>query len=143
MLFRSKPVIILDKELSAVIRAAGGTSDEALRLAKEAADVEQTMSAPSGPVEPIKPALELYGELLLDADKPADAAAAFEQSLLRTPKRTPSLLGLARSLQRTGNTTAARQRYAELAAMPGAAPTSPAVQEAQKYLKSPSTDAVR
>lgn len=139
--YAAKPVIVLEKELSAVIRAAGGKADEALRLAKEASDVELTMSAPSGPVDPIKPALELYGELLLDANKAAEAAAAFEQSLLRTPKRTPSLLGLARASQRVGNTAAARQRYAELAAMPGAAPTSPAVQEAQKYLKAPSTEA--
>ena len=68
---------------------------------------------------------------------------AFAQSLLRTPKRTPSLLGLARASARAGNTAAARQSYAEFAAMPGAAPTSPAVIEAQKALKTLASDAGR
>ena len=141
--YAAKPVIILHKELSAVLNAAGGKTDEALRLAKEASDLELTMSAPSGPVDPIKPAVELYGELLLDASKAGEAASAFEASLLRTPKRTPSLLGAARAYQRAGNAAAARQRYTELAGMPGAAPNSPAMQEAQKYLKTPSTDLAR
>ena len=54
------------------------------------------MAAPSGPPEPIKPAFELYGEMLLDAGRDKEAVQAFEQSLLRTPKRTPSVKGLAR-----------------------------------------------
>jgi hypothetical protein len=80
-----------------VIRWAKGQKDEALALAKEAAEVEKTMAAPSGPPEPIKPAFELYGELLLDAGRAREAAQAFEQSLLRTPKRTPSVKGLERA----------------------------------------------
>jgi hypothetical protein len=66
-------------------------------LAKEAADIESTLSAPSGPPEPIKPALEFYGEVLLEAGKRTDAVAAFQQQLMRTPKRTPSLDGLAKA----------------------------------------------
>ena len=46
------------------------------------------MSAPSGPPDPMKPAIELYGEALLDAGQPVQAAAAFEKSLQRTPNRT-------------------------------------------------------
>jgi tetratricopeptide (TPR) repeat protein len=139
--YAAKELGIMEKEVAALASLARGQKDEAVRLAKEAADIELTTSAPSGPPDPMKPALELYGEILLEAGRAADAAAAFQQSLLRTPKRTPSLLGLARASARTGDTTAARQHYTELAAMPGAAPGSPAVVEAQKFLKEQTTEA--
>jgi tetratricopeptide (TPR) repeat protein len=136
--FAAKPNLVREKELGAVLRWARGQKDEALQLAKEAVDVEKTMGAPSGPPDPMKPAFELYGELLLDAGRATEAQAAFEQSLLRTPKRTPSLLGLARAASAAGNTAVARQAYQELASMPGAAPGSPALVEAQRALKTSS-----
>ena len=138
--YAGREVAILEKEVAAAARHAAGQTAEALRLAKEAADMEAALNAPSGPPDPMKPAHELYGELLLEANRPAEAVAAFEQSLLRTPKRTPSLLGLARASAKVGNVAAARQHYAELANMPGAAPSSPAVLEAQKALKTPTTE---
>jgi len=90
-----RPHAVREKELGAIIRWAKGQKEEALALAKEAVDVEKTMEAPSGPPDPIKPAFELYGELLAEAGRHKEAAAAFEQSLLRTPNRTPSVKGLA------------------------------------------------
>lgn len=133
--YAAREVTILEKEIAAWRRLAAGQTSEARQLAKEAADIELTLNAPSGPPDPMKPALEFYGELLLEAGRAQDAAVAFGQSLLRTPKRTPSLVGLARAWAKAGNTAAARRYYEELAAMPGAAPTSPAVVEAQKVLK--------
>jgi tetratricopeptide (TPR) repeat protein len=133
--YAAKPHVIREKELGAIIRWAKGQKDEALQFAKEAAEAEKSMAAPSGPPEPIKPAHELYGELLLEAGRAKEAVQAFEQSLLRTPKRTPSVLGLARAAAAAGDSTTARARYQELTTMPGAAAGSPAVQEAQKALK--------
>ena len=95
--YAAKPLAIMEKEVSAVAQSARGQEADAVRLAKEAADIERTMAAPSGPPNPIKPALELYGEILLEAGRPAEAAAAFEQALLRTPNRTPSVQGLAQA----------------------------------------------
>jgi tetratricopeptide (TPR) repeat protein len=138
--YAGREVAILEKELAAATRQAAGQIDEALRLAKEAAEMELALNAPSGPPDPMKPALEFFGELLLEANRPADAVTAFEQSLLRTPKRTPSLLGLARASAKAGNAAAARQYFAELANMPGAAANSPAALEAQKALKTPTTE---
>ena len=60
-------------------------------------DVELTLSAPSGPPDPIKPAAEFYGELLLEAGRTAEALVALELSLQRTPNRTPSVKALARA----------------------------------------------
>ena len=107
--YAAKPHLIREKELGAVIRWAKGDKDAALQLAKEAAEVEATMSAPSGPPDPIKPAYELYGEMLLDAGRPKDAVQAFDQALLRTPKRTPSVAGRARAAAAAGERTTARQ----------------------------------
>jgi len=48
--------------------------------------------------------------VLLDAGRPAEAAAAFQQELLRTPKRTPSVEGLARATgKNSGSATAAKR----------------------------------
>lgn len=134
--YAAKPHLIREKQLAAILQWARGQKDQAIELAKEAADVEKSLAAPSGPPDPIKPAFELYGEMLLDAGRAKDAVKAFEQSLLRTPKRTPSVLGLARAATAAGDTMTARQAYQEIADMPGAAPSSPAVVEAQKALKS-------
>ena len=133
--YAARPHLVREKELGAIVRWAKGQKDEALRYAREAAEAEKTLAAPSGPPEPIKPAHELYGELLLEAGRAAEAVTAFEQSLLRTPKRTPSVLGLARAAAAAGDRATARARYEELSTMPGAAPGSAAVQEAQRALK--------
>ena len=109
-------------------------------LAKEAADIELTMSAPSGPPEPMKPAFELYGELLLAAGRPAEAVQAFELALLRTPKRTPSLLGLGTAAAAADDSARARRAYTELAAMPGAEPDSFAASAARRWLAANQTE---
>jgi predicted Zn-dependent protease len=133
--YDAKSIAIMEKELAALTRLARGQKEDAVKAAKEAVDIELTMSPPSGPPDPIKPALELYGEILLEAGRADEAASAFSESLLRMPLRTPSVLGLARAAAKTGDTTTARQSYQELVAMAGASPSAPAVQEAQKFLK--------
>jgi tetratricopeptide (TPR) repeat protein len=92
-----KYLAIQEKSLDALMHLANGSKDEAVKLAKEAADMERTLPTPSGPPSPIKPAIELYGEVLLEAGQAKEAAAAFEQSLLRTPNRAPSVAGAKRA----------------------------------------------
>jgi tetratricopeptide (TPR) repeat protein len=99
--YGAKPVAILEKELGAVSRFARGQRDVGVALAKEAMDLELTLGAPSGPPEPIKPAAELYGELLLEAGRPADARRVLEVALQRTPNRTPSVRAMQRTTQAT------------------------------------------
>jgi tetratricopeptide (TPR) repeat protein len=132
--YRAQSVAILESEVAALASLARGEPNAAIRLARDAAEIERLMAPPSGPPEPIKPAHELYGEVLLAANRPADAVAAFEQALLRTPKRTPSLLGLARAAQAAGDAATARRAYTEIVQMPGAAVGSPAVREARGWL---------
>jgi hypothetical protein len=132
--YGARGVAIQEKEVAALAKLARGDRDAALALAKEAADIELTLAAPSGPPEPMKPAFELYGELLLAANRPADAVRAFEQALLRTPQRTPSLAGLGAAAAAAGETALARRTYAELVAMPGAAADSRALTTAKRWL---------
>ncbi len=105
--YEAKPYSIMEHEVAAVAQLAGGHAAEAVQHAKQAVDVELTMNAPSGPPEPIKPALELYGDVLLAAGRSQEAAAAYDQQLLRTPNRTPSVNGLAQARAKTP-TTASR-----------------------------------
>ena len=95
--YAAKPVAIMEKQVAAVSRFARGQKDEALKLAKEAMDIELTLNAPSGPPDPIKPAPELYGELLIESGRSAEAVPVLELSLQRTPNRTPSVKALGRA----------------------------------------------
>jgi tetratricopeptide (TPR) repeat protein len=92
--YSARPIAIMEKQVAAVSLFGRGQKDEALKLAKEAMDIELALSAPSGPPDPIKPAPEFYGELLIQAGKHAEAVAALELSLQRTPNRTPSVKGM-------------------------------------------------
>jgi predicted Zn-dependent protease len=87
----------MEKEVGAAVAAAKKDNAAAEQLLKEAVAIEVTLDASSGPVEPIKPSFEMYGELLLEQGRLKDAAAQFEQSLTRTPNRRLSVQGLQRA----------------------------------------------
>src|SRR5882672_2920388 len=79
--YRAKPFAIMEKEVGAAIAAAKKDTAGAEQLLKEASAIETTLDAPSGPVEPIKPSFEMYGEWLLEQNRMKDAAAQFELAL--------------------------------------------------------------
>lgn len=108
---------VMKKELEALLASLEKNGSRALTLAKEAADAEDSMSFEFGPPAVVKPAHELYGELLAAAGKPAEARAEFERSLTRAPNRALSLLGLARAFAKSGDRVAARDTYGRLAAV--------------------------
>src|SRR6266571_5601654 len=86
---------------------------EAVRQATAAADIEDVTQ--KHPVTPgaVLPARELLGDLLLELNRPADAARAYEASLRQAPGRARSLFGLARAAERAGDNATARERYQE------------------------------
>ena len=87
---------------------------KAVRLLEQATELQETLSLSYGPPDPVKPAHELFGEVLLELKRPQDAAEQFEKALDRAPKRSLSLLGLARARSQSGDLDAARQTYADL-----------------------------
>ncbi|MFM8535037.1 MAG: tetratricopeptide repeat protein, partial [Acidimicrobiia bacterium] len=60
---------------------------------------------------PVKPADELYGELLLQVNRPQEAVRRFDRALARTPNRSRSLFGLARAYRNSNDATNARAAY--------------------------------
>jgi tetratricopeptide (TPR) repeat protein len=93
--YAGKQIAILAKEVTAINKLKSGDKDGAVMAAKEAAEMElRDMNAPSGPPVPMKPAVELYGDILLAAGRPAEAVKAYEISLAWIPLRTPSVVGL-------------------------------------------------
>ena len=107
----------MEDELAALLLMAEGKSQEAVALMTQAVAVEGRAPYEFGPPVPPKPARELLGELLLALGRADLARVQFELALLRTPKRALSLLGLARSLEQSGNEAAAQAAYTELQAI--------------------------
>ena len=87
---------------------------KAIELMKKATAIEEQSSPPYGPPNLIKPSHELFGEILLRAGKPAEAAEQFKTALLRQPNRARSLLGAARAAAQNGNQAGALTAYAKL-----------------------------
>jgi tetratricopeptide (TPR) repeat protein len=105
---------ISELEIAAVDAAMKKDYDKAIEFMKKATALEEAMRPPSGPPSLIKPTHELFGEILLRAGKPAEAAEMFKVSLQRQPNRARSLLGAARAAAQTGNQSEALTAYAAL-----------------------------
>ncbi|HEX7772143.1 MAG TPA: hypothetical protein VF435_06950 [Pyrinomonadaceae bacterium] len=101
-------------EISALSASMKKDHGKAIELMTKATLLEEQMSPPYGPPNLIKPTHELFGEILLRAGKPAEAAEQFKVSLLRQPNRARSLLGAARAAAQTGNQSGALTAYATL-----------------------------
>ncbi|OLC45858.1 MAG: hypothetical protein AUH43_15185 [Acidobacteria bacterium 13_1_40CM_65_14] len=109
-----KSVLVIHRELSALIAYAKGQKDQAVTLLNEAVQIEESMRPPNGAADPVKPAHELLGEVLLQVGKPADAAAAFDTCLVRMPNRARSLHGSAMAHAAAGHKDLAAERWATL-----------------------------
>ncbi len=126
---------IMHKQVGALLHAGMGHGDVATGLMDEALNIVDTMRPPGGPASPIKPPHELYGEILLDLDRPADAIEKFETSLSRMPNRPRSLLGLARAYAQTGNREKAAAQYATLVKVWEGLESFEGLQEAKRFLE--------
>jgi tetratricopeptide (TPR) repeat protein len=105
---------VMAQQLEAALLFAEGRREEALVLARQAAVVEAGLPFEFGPPVPVKPVNEQVGEMLMDLRRPREAMEAFELSLKRTPRRTLSLLGLARAAMAVKDIATAQRAYGEL-----------------------------
>ncbi|VAX28560.1 hypothetical protein MNBD_NITROSPINAE05-103 [hydrothermal vent metagenome] len=123
-------------EIQAAMLASNKKYENAIALMKKGIALEEKLPAPSGPPRIIKPTFELFGEILLRAGKPEDAAKQFAISLLRHPNRARSLLGAARAAADSGDKQGAIDGYAKfLALWSQADPDLPELSEARGYLE--------
>ena len=99
---------------SAWLAHLAGNNEEALRLMRSAADLDDATE--KHPVTPgaILPAREQLGELLLEMGQPRQALTAFEASLARAPLRLTSLHGAARTANLAGDATKATDYFSRL-----------------------------
>jgi tetratricopeptide (TPR) repeat protein len=94
---------IFELEIAALSASMKKEHEKAIELMKRATALEEANNAPYGPPGLIKPSHELFGEILLRAGRPDDAAEQFKTSLLRQPNRARSLQGLARATDKHGS----------------------------------------
>ena len=93
---------------------ADGKKEDALRTLTAAAALEDTTEKSAITPGPIAPAHELLGEMLLEANRPADALKEFELNLKKEPNRFRSTYGAGRAAESAGDRATARAYYAQL-----------------------------
>jgi tetratricopeptide (TPR) repeat protein len=118
------------------ITFATGDTQGALRTAREAAELEETVEKHPVTPGPILPARELLGDLLLKAGNAAEAQQAYEKTLEREPRRARTLFGAARAAEKAGAVAQAQRHYRELLqVMEKGDPTRPELQAAKQFLQ--------
>ena len=126
---------IMYREVAAMVRLARGQGDLAVALMDEAMEFVVGMRLPNGAASPVKPPYELYGEILLELDRPAEAVTRFKTSLERMPGRARSLLGLARAAAASGDRVTATEQYEKLRSNWSGREQLPGYQEASRFLQ--------
>src|SRR5437773_1487197 len=106
-----------------------------IALMREATALEDAMPVEYGPPPDVKPAHELFGEMLLQAGRPQEAQQEFARALALAPKRALSLLGLGRAAAAAGDRATATRAYSELREIwHGADPSLPGLADATRFL---------
>jgi len=91
---------VIRLELEAVLAMKKKDIDVALDFAKRASQLQDKIVLPPGPPVIVKPARELYGELLIDAEQAEAALEQFDLALRVAPNRSLSLLGKYRAYRK-------------------------------------------
>ncbi|HEY6734441.1 MAG TPA: hypothetical protein VI256_11715 [Roseiarcus sp.] len=112
--------------------------DEAIESMREAADREDRTEKHVAMENRLSPMRELLGELLLEANRPGEAAREFELSLRIAPNRFRSLAGAGQAADMSGDRARARIYYQQLVALARDTDTErPALTRAREFLATP------
>jgi tetratricopeptide (TPR) repeat protein len=131
----AEQVEVQRRAAAAWVALAQGRRDDALKLMRSAADLED--STEKHPVTPgaLVPARELLGEMLLELKDTAGALREFEASMKREPNRFNGTYGAARAAELAGDRDKARAYYAKLTTIAERADTErPELRQAKAYL---------
>ncbi|MCG7757268.1 MAG: hypothetical protein LZF63_11515, partial [Nitrosomonas sp.] len=105
--------------VAAWIAYAEGKAEEAVKLMRASADLEDSTEKDNVTPGAIIPARELLGELLLELKQPGDALKELEASLARTPNRRNGIYRAAQAARLAGDQPKANryeQQYQQLIA---------------------------
>jgi tetratricopeptide (TPR) repeat protein len=110
----ARNIRVLELEVRAWVAYREGDEAASLRFVREAAELE--ISTPKHAVTPgpTLPAHELWGDLLVEQRRSAEALAMYRTALNLYPRRFNSLIGAARTAAATGDAAAAHEYYQEL-----------------------------
>jgi tetratricopeptide (TPR) repeat protein len=108
---------ILRLAVAGWVASLAGETDTAVRLLEQAVVLET--STPKHPVTPAPtiPAAELLGDLLLEANRPAEALQSYQASLKSSPNLFNTLVGAARAARKLGDDALAARYYGEVRAL--------------------------
>jgi tetratricopeptide (TPR) repeat protein len=113
---------------------ASGKKDEALKLMRNAADIEDKNEKHIVTPGRIVPARELLAEMLLELKRPAEALKEFEASQKREPNRFHGFAGAAQAAAQSGDSAKAKQYYSRLIELAGNGSPRPEVARAKEHL---------
>ncbi len=105
------------REAAALAAHAAGDGAGAVTEMDAAVAIEDAIDSLSQPPYPIIPAHELYGSMLMEMGRPAEARKHFEETLRRTPGRPKAIVGIAQAAEAMGDTATARAQYTRLIEM--------------------------
>src|SRR4051812_33669936 len=130
-------VAIQEQAAAAWLALAEGRKGEAIAAMRQAADLEDRSGKHVAMENRLSPMRELLGELLLDANEPAQALKEFETSLRNNPNRYRSFAGAAKAAAKANNRAQAKNYYEKLVSLAGSADTArPDLVAAKQYLAS-------
>ena len=108
--FVQQILTIQARQAAAAAAHAAGDAAGAVNEIEAAGAIEDAIDSLSQPPYPIVPVHELYGSMLMDMGRYAEARKQFEETLKRTPGRPKAIAGIARAAQAMGDTATARAR---------------------------------
>jgi tetratricopeptide (TPR) repeat protein len=116
---------------------AAGNRDEALRLMRAAADLEDASEKHVAMENRLYPMRELLADMLMTQNQPQAALKEYEASLKNAPMRLRGFYGAAKAADAVGDAKKARDYFEKLARMTTNADSDrPELQEARKRLAS-------
>jgi len=110
----TEQVEVQRRTVSAWTALAEGRTDTALSEMKSAAELEENTEKSAVSPGPLASSRELFGEMFLQMNQPAEALLQFEAALKREPKRFRALYGAARAAQLKPDPEASRGYFREL-----------------------------
>src|SRR6476620_5640096 len=107
-------VLIQERAAEGWLALAEGRKGDAIAALRQTADLEDRSGKHVAMENRLSPIREMFGELLLEADEPAQALREFEASLRNSPNRYRSFAGAAKAAERVGDRGQAKSYYEKL-----------------------------
>jgi tetratricopeptide (TPR) repeat protein len=123
--------------VSAWTTLASGEKDQALKLMRSAAEIEDKNEKHIVTPGRILPAREMLGQMLLELKRPGEALKEFETSQVREPNRLHGFAGAARAAAESGNSAKAKQYYTKLVELTSKGQSRPEIEQAKVFLAQP------